>query len=106
MSDPGYSYRSKDEIKSWRENKDPIKKFESRIIQSGLAKEEELKKIDEEAKKEVDVAVKQAKEDPPIEDKELISDCYVRYSDPVKLPGYWKFSRHTHFGFYKGASAN
>lgn len=105
MSDPGYSYRNKDEIKQWRDTRDPIKKFEKRIIDSGLVKEEELKKIELECKKEVEKAAEQARKDPDLPIKELECDCYVQYSAPVRLPGLLKFSKHNHFGFHKAASS-
>lgn len=106
MSDPGVSYRTKDEVTSWRTQRDPIKKFESRIISSDLAKEEDLKMIEKETKKEVEKAVAQAKNDPNLDVKELTSDCYVQYAEPVRLPGVFKFDSHKHYGFYKATSGN
>ncbi|VDL77314.1 unnamed protein product [Nippostrongylus brasiliensis] len=58
MSDPGTSYRTRDEIQEVRKTRDPITGFKDRIITSGLAKEDELKAIDKEVRKEVDEAVK------------------------------------------------
>lgn len=106
MSDPGKSYRTQDEVKSWRDHKDPIKKFKARIVEAGLVKEEDLKKIEKEAKLEVEKAIEQAKNDKHVDIKELGSDCYVHYSEPVRLPGVFKYDKHQHFGFYKATSAS
>ncbi|WAR07517.1 ODPA-like protein [Mya arenaria] len=43
MSDPGTSYRTRDEIQEVRERKDPILKLKNRMIENGLATAEELK---------------------------------------------------------------
>lgn len=104
MSDPGISYRGKDEVKSWKENQDPIKKFEKRILESGLAKEDELKKIEAEVKKEVDDAIQQAKNDPLVDEKELPDDCYVQWNSTVRIPGFLKFAPHTHKGHHKASN--
>lgn len=51
MSDPGTSYRSRDEIAEVRQKRDPITSFKDRMLETGLATPEELKKIDGEVKK-------------------------------------------------------
>lgn len=38
-----FSYRSRDEIQDVRQKRDPITGFKERLIQAGLATEEELK---------------------------------------------------------------
>ena len=43
MSDPGTSYRSRDEIQEVRQTRDPITSFRERIVSSNLATPEELK---------------------------------------------------------------
>lgn len=70
MSDPGTSYRSRDEIQEVRQKRDPINGFRDIIVESGLAVSEELKDIDLSIKKQVEAAVKIAREDsePPLED--------------------------------------
>lgn len=76
MSDPGTSYRSRDEIQEVRQKRDPITKFKERIIESGLATEEEIKNIEAEVKKEVDAAHALAKSDTEIAVSELTCDIY------------------------------
>lgn len=43
MSDPGTSYRTRDEIQEVRQTRDPITSFREKIITSGLTTAEELK---------------------------------------------------------------
>lgn len=55
MSDPGTSYRTREEIQEVRQSRDPITSFKDRIISSGLATSEQLKEIDHEIRKEVGI---------------------------------------------------
>lgn len=77
MSDPGTSYRSRDEISEVRQKRDPITSFKDRMIESGLATADEIKKIDGEVKKEVDAATAAAKADTEIGLPELTCDIYA-----------------------------
>lgn len=43
MSDPGTSYRTRDEIQEVRQTRDPITSFKEKIIQSNLVTPEEIK---------------------------------------------------------------
>ena len=43
MSDPGSSYRDREEIKEVREKRDPITNFKARLVDTGLASEDEIK---------------------------------------------------------------
>lgn len=43
MSDPGTSYRTRDEIQEVRQTRDPITSFKEKMINSGLVTLEELK---------------------------------------------------------------
>lgn len=43
MSDPGTSYRTRDEIQEVRQTRDPITSFREKIINAGLATAEEIK---------------------------------------------------------------
>jgi len=45
MSDPGTSYRTRDEIQEVRQSRDPITSFKEKITQANLASAEELKVI-------------------------------------------------------------
>lgn len=84
MSDPGITYRSRDEIKEYRTNRDPIMKMRSRLLEKGIATEEELKAIDKEAKEVADDAVKFAHESPFPESEEVATHIYYNESYVAK----------------------
>lgn len=64
MSDPGTSYRTRDEIQEIRQKRDPITGFKERCITMNLVTAADLKTIDGEVKKELDKADKAARTDP------------------------------------------
>lgn len=81
MSDPGTSYRTREEVQEVRQRRDPITSFKDKMITTNLATAEELKDIENECRKEVDEVVTQAKTDPEIDINELYADVYV---DPIQ----------------------
>ena len=54
LSDPGTSYRTRDEVQEVRQTRDPITSFKDKILNSDLVVDEELKSIDAEVKKELE----------------------------------------------------
>jgi len=76
MSDPGTSYRSRDEVQQVRQTRDPITGFRDRIVGAGLVEAVELKEIEQTVRKEVDADVKRATTDPEIGVEELTYDVY------------------------------
>ncbi|XP_013191399.1 probable pyruvate dehydrogenase E1 component subunit alpha, mitochondrial [Amyelois transitella] len=76
MSDPGTSYRTRDEVQEVRQTRDPITSFKEKIISNELATPDQLKEIDTRVRQEVDEATKQAKSDPEIGTEELSGDIY------------------------------
>ncbi|MBX6396341.1 MAG: pyruvate dehydrogenase (acetyl-transferring) E1 component subunit alpha, partial [Alicyclobacillaceae bacterium] len=58
---------------------DAITRFKTVLLESGLASEEELQKIEEEAEKAVAKAVEFAEESPFPDEVELLTDVYVSY---------------------------
>lgn len=81
MSDPGTSYRTRDEVQEVRQTRDPISSFKDKIVNAGLVTADELKKIDAEVKKEVDEATAFAKSDAEIGLPELSTDVYSKNLD-------------------------
>lgn len=81
MSDPGTSYRTRDEVQEVRQTRDPIASFKEKIISAGLVTADDIKKIDGEIKKEVDEATKMAKADSEIGLPELTTDVYANNLD-------------------------
>mmetsp|Transcript_5908 Transcript_5908/g.8765 ORF Transcript_5908/g.8765 Transcript_5908/m.8765 type:complete len:371 (+) Transcript_5908:17-1129(+) len=76
MSDPGISYRNREEIQSMRAQKDPIEKVKQLLVEHSLSSEQELKDIEKEVRQAVNEAAKKALEDPFPEDHELYTDIY------------------------------
>ncbi|XP_023013051.1 probable pyruvate dehydrogenase E1 component subunit alpha, mitochondrial isoform X1 [Leptinotarsa decemlineata] len=77
MSDPGTSYRTRDEIQEVRQTRDPITSFKEKIIASNLATPEEIKKIDGEIRASIDEATKKSVSDKEIGMDELPADIYA-----------------------------
>ncbi len=75
MSDPA-KYRAKEEVQKMREEHDPIEQVKARIIKSGFASEDDLKKIDAEIRTVVTEAAEFAQGDPEPEASELYTDIY------------------------------
>jgi pyruvate dehydrogenase E1 component alpha subunit len=87
MSDPGTTYRTREEIQRMRSSQDPINGL--RQLLEKITSEEELKQIDKDARQHVDEEVAEA-EKMPVPDptpKILFEDIYVRGSEPTWLRG-------------------
>lgn len=82
MSDPGISYRSRDEVTSIRAQRDCIESLKKRILDLKWATAEELKEIDKEVRVKVDQETEAAKAgaEPPL--SELVADIYVGAPPP------------------------
>jgi pyruvate dehydrogenase E1 component alpha subunit len=89
MSDPGISYRTRDEVRQTRTHDDPINNLKHKMIEWKIASEEELKRIDKEARSQVDKDVQEAEEmpEPDPNAPTLFADIYVRGSEPDYLRG-------------------
>ncbi|KAG1656009.1 putative pyruvate dehydrogenase E1 component subunit alpha, mitochondrial [Nymphon striatum] len=95
MSDPGTSYRTRDEIQEVRQTRDPITSFKDKLITSALASNDELKKIDQEVRKRVEDAVQFAKSAKELHTDHLFNDIYVNAIDS-KIRGVTPFTEHIH----------
>ncbi|KAK6139264.1 hypothetical protein DH2020_026988 [Rehmannia glutinosa] len=78
MSDPGSTYRTRDEISGVRQERDPIERIRKLILSHDLATEKELKDTEKEVRKEVDEAIAKAKESPLPDPSELFTNVYVK----------------------------
>ncbi|KAJ4836784.1 hypothetical protein Tsubulata_013611 [Turnera subulata] len=78
MSDPGSTYRTRDEISGVRQERDPIERVRKLILSHDLATEKELKDIEKELRKEVDDAIAKAKESPMPDPSDLFTNVYVK----------------------------
>jgi len=95
MSDPGTSYRTRDEVQEVRQTRDPITGFRDRLVGAELAEVSELKAIEIEVKKAVDADVKKAKTDGEIGAEELFYDIYENNLEG-KIRGVAPWDQHEH----------
>ena len=77
MSDPGITYRTRDEIKLVRSARDPLEMQKQRIITQGIKSADEMKAIDTAIKREVDAAAAAADADTMPPDHELWDNIYT-----------------------------
>ncbi|XP_047332832.1 pyruvate dehydrogenase E1 component subunit alpha, mitochondrial-like [Impatiens glandulifera] len=77
MSDPGSTYRTRDEISNVRQERDPIDRVKKLILSHDLATEKDLKDIEKETRKVVDEAIAKAKEFSMPDPSELFTNVYV-----------------------------
>lgn len=63
MSDPGSTYRTRDEITNMRQQRDPVEHVRRLLLDNHLAEVSELKAIEKSVKQEIDSAVEQSKAD-------------------------------------------
>jgi pyruvate dehydrogenase E1 component alpha subunit len=87
MSDPGTTYRTREEIQHMRSTSDPITGLKHILIENGVASEADLKAIDKEARKIVDEALKIAEAAPEPSLKEFYTDIYQPGSWPAPIRG-------------------
>lgn len=89
MSDPGTTYRTREEVQHMRSRNDPIAGLKAVLLDLEIATEEEIKTYDKEARKYVEEQVAEAENDAPPEAKMdiLFEDVYVPGSEPRELRG-------------------
>merc|ERR1712209_199244 len=95
MSDPGTSYRTREEVQEMRQKRDPITSFRERLVNAELATLSELKGIEVDVKKKVDEDVKKAKSDAEIGVEELFYDMYENNLQG-KIRGIAPWDKHEH----------
>lgn len=76
MSDPGISYRTRDEIKDYREKRDPIEKVRKMLLDNSFATEKELKDIEKAIRKQLEDDVEKIKNDPQPGDEDFYTNIY------------------------------
>lgn len=103
MSDPGTTYRTREEVQHMRLRNDPIAGLKARMIEMDIATEEEIKAYDKKARKYVDEQVQLAESDPAPEASFdiLFEDVYVPGSEIPVLRGRisddsWDFKNKTY----------
>ena len=76
MSDPA-KYRSREEVQKVKSEQDPIDHLKEKLMELGIASEDELKAIDKDIKAQVTQSAKVAQESPEPDVSELYTDVYA-----------------------------
>lgn len=89
MSDPGTTYRTREEIQRMRSTNDPIAGLKQKLLDWEVLSEDELKAIDKEARTYVngEVATAEAMPVPEANANILFEDIYVKGSEPPFIRG-------------------
>jgi pyruvate dehydrogenase E1 component alpha subunit len=98
MSDPGTTYRNREEIALTRSTRDPLEFVKKTLIDAGFAEADEIKAIEKSIRKEVQSEVKKAKEFPDVELNQLFDYVYAaeinggkqEYPEHIRMPDYAK----------------
>merc|ERR1712196_334843 len=80
MSDPGITYRTRDDVNEVRKTRDPIELSKNRILEVGFATKEELKELEKQVRDEVQQAVDISMADGEAGYDEMFSDIYTHYN--------------------------
>lgn len=76
MSDPGVTYRSRDEVSEVRQARDPVQFVKSLLLEQAGCNAEEVKAIEKKVRGVVDDAVAAAKAEAPPPSEELTRDIF------------------------------
>lgn len=87
MSDPGTTYRTREEIQHMRSTNDPITGLKLRLIEHSVCSEEDLKLIEKQVRADIDADVEAAKASPEPSLEKLYDDIYVNGTEPDFVRG-------------------
>ncbi|KDO23109.1 hypothetical protein SPRG_11953 [Saprolegnia parasitica CBS 223.65] len=96
MSDPGVTYRNREEISSMRASRDPIESVKKRLLDANLATADEIKEIEKEVRKEVVEATKEAKAEGRPDEAIAFKDIYTdgngnnEFPEFIRMPDFKK----------------
>jgi len=90
MSDPGITYRDRDEVANTRSSRDPIENLKQMIFEAGFSTPEEVKVMEKAVRKEVAAEIKVAKESKIPAPMAMYADIAL---DVDGKPGYPEFIR-------------
>lgn len=86
MSDPGVSYRTRDEVNDMRKNSDCIVMLQRQMISNNFCTEDELDKLSDSIRDEVNQQVELAKKDPEPELTKIYEHIYSTPVPYVRMP--------------------
>lgn len=87
MSDPGTSYRSREEVQLVRQRQDPISRFRKVCLDISILSEQQLRIIDQNVHDEMEKAIQAARHDAELPLSHLGSDVYSHSCTEDKLRG-------------------
>jgi pyruvate dehydrogenase E1 component alpha subunit len=98
MSDPGTTYRNREEIALTRSTRDPLEFVKKTLVDAGFAEPEEIKAMEKEIRKEVQAEVKKAKAFPDVELSQMFDYVYAadinggkqEMPEHIRMPDYAK----------------
>jgi pyruvate dehydrogenase E1 component alpha subunit len=82
MSDPGITYRDRDEVASMRASRDCIEQTKNRIIEAGWATADELKEVEKQVRAEVAAEIEEARKGTWPREELLVEDIYYKEVPP------------------------
>jgi len=82
MSDPGISYRSKEEVDGVRRDRDPLVNCVKKLLAQGWATEQDLNALEKEIRKEVEAASKAAETAKELPVEQMFEDIYRNSAPP------------------------
>jgi len=85
MSDPGISYRTRDEVSGVRTARDPVALVKKWLLELELATADEIKSVEQMVRKEIDEAVEAAKSADPPPASELTRDIFSGTYDAPRM---------------------
>jgi len=88
MSDPGTTYRNREEIAFTRSTRDPLEFVKKSIIDAGVADADEIKAIEKNIRKSVQKEVLEAKDSPVPSVDEALAHIYAKdeFSGESEIP--------------------
>ena len=99
MSDPGTTYRTREEVGAVRQARDPIEYVKKLLTDENLATTEEIKQVEKEIRNEVQNALTAAKAGKPLSSEWLVKEIYSDNDGNdqplsyVRMPDYQKSVR-------------
>ena len=82
VADPDQTYRSKEEIEEYKQNKDPSTLFKEKLLDEGVITDEKISEIDKSAKDEAEASAEFANASPYPDISELMDDIYWETDNP------------------------
>ena len=85
MSDPGITYRSRDEVAGVRKARDPVATVKTWLLGEAGMSADEVKALEMSVRETIDLAVAEAKRAEPPPSSELTRDIFVGPYEPPRM---------------------